>query len=114
MNKIMGYRCRSCGAVYVLKRIRCLKCRGLTFESINLPKECRLLTYTLLYATPKGVQDMPLPLGIVEFKGLKGVRATGQLLTTKPSIEMGMEPTWGQVRKIDGKEVNGFKFIPKS
>lgn len=114
MDTIIGYKCKDCGAIYVLRRIRCLKCKGSTFEKINLPDECSLLTYTLLYATPKGVQEMPLPLGIVEFKGLKGVRATGQLLTTKPSIEMSMKPTWGQVRKLDHKEVNGFKFIPKS
>lgn len=93
------------------KHTRCMGCRSTDFEETLLGEECTLVTYTKLYAVPIGVEQTPLTLGIVEFNET-GVRATGQLVGEKFDIGMRMRPVWGELRKIRGKKVYGFKFEP--
>jgi uncharacterized OB-fold protein len=86
---------------------RCLKCRGEEFEEVELPKEGILITYTKLYFPPEGIEMPPLTLGIAEFGGVK---VLGQVMTDEPAVGMRVEPVWGELRKLRGKKIQGFKF----
>ena len=107
-KRIMGVKCNGCGKVFYHKRVCCPDCGGKVFEEICLGDECILLTFTKLYALPEGIERVPLVLGIVEFAN--GARAVGQITEENVTIGMKLRPIWGLLRKIDGKEVYGFKF----
>jgi uncharacterized OB-fold protein len=109
-QKIVGYRCKNCGKVYYPKHSRCFKCKSKDFEEIELGNICTLLTYTKLYAIPRGIDKVPLVLGIVEFEN--GVRMLGQITTEKVEIGMKLRPIFGELRVIEGKPIFGFKFEP--
>lgn len=109
-EKMTGLRCRYCGKLMYPKHERCLNCKGSEFDEINLGDECNLITYTKLYALPKGIDTLPLTLGIVEFSNK--VRAMGQIMALNPEMGMKLHPIWGKLRKIGEKEVYGFKFGP--
>lgn len=109
-KRIMGVKCKGCGKIFYPKRVCCPDCGGKMFEEICLGDECILLTFTKLYALPEGIERVPLVLGIVEFAN--GARAVGQITDENVTIGMKLEPVWSLLRKIDGKEVYGFKFKP--
>ena len=106
----MGVKCKRCNKIFYPKRIRCSKCNGVEFEDLKLGSECKLLTYTKLYAIPKGITQLPLVLGIVEFKN--GAKALGQIITEDVEIGMKLRPSWGILREIRGQKIQGFKFEP--
>lgn len=110
--KMMGVKCKSCDKVFYPKRIRCPNCKGKSIEESELGDECRLITYTELYAVPRGVEKIPLVLGIVEFRN--GARALGQITSKDVKLGMRLRPVWGFLRKVKGKEVYGFKFEPEN
>lgn len=109
-EKMMGFKCKRCDKIMYPKHERCLSCRGTEFDEVSLGNECKLVTYTKLYALPRGIEMSHLTLGIVDF-GNK-VRALGQIITDNPELGMKLRPVWGRLRKIGGKEVYGFKFEP--
>jgi len=82
--------------------------RGRDFEEYPLGDEGRVLTYTKLWAIPEGIGQLPLTLAIVEFDGK--VRATGQVLSEGIKVGDRVRPVWGHIRKIRGKEIQGFRF----
>jgi uncharacterized OB-fold protein len=77
-------------------------------EETVLGNSAYLLTYTELWTVPKGIEQMPLMLGIVEFKN--GTRVLGQLVSDKIEVGMRFKPVWSIIRKINGKEISGFIF----
>jgi uncharacterized OB-fold protein len=110
MQEIKGVKCKKCGKLFYPKRSLCSNCKGNEFEDFNLGNECTLLTYTKLYAMPKGVKQIPLVLGIVEFKN--GARVLGQIVTEDIEIGMTLRPLWGALRQIRGQKIYGFQFEP--
>jgi len=109
-ERMVGAKCEGCGRVYYPKRVRCPNCGSERFDDAYLGDECVLLTFTKLYAVPEGVERVPLVIGVVEFKN--GARAIGQILEEKVYTGMKLRPDWGSLRKIDGREVYGFRFKP--
>jgi len=107
---MVAVQCKSCGKAYYPKRDCCPNCKSRDFAETKLGDECRLVTYTKLYAIPSGIEQIPLILGIVEFQN--GVRALGQIMFEDVKIGMKLQPVWGLLRKLRGKEVYGFKFKP--
>ena len=108
-KQLVGTKCNSCGKIMYPKRVVCSNCRARDLADVQIGDEGRLLTYTYLYATPEGIDQMPLVLGIVEFDN--GVRVTGQIEDREVKIGDRLLPIWGLLRKgRAGKEVYGFKF----
>ncbi|KXB00356.1 hypothetical protein AKJ42_00965 [candidate division MSBL1 archaeon SCGC-AAA261C02] len=107
-----GYKCKNCGRIGHIHGARCLNCKGTEFEEIKLGDECELLTYTQVYNPPAGVDvDPPLMIGLVKFPN--EVKAMGQLEIANPEdLQIGrkLKPVWGELRKMRGKKVYGFKF----
>jgi len=93
--------------------LRCLKCKHVEFELIELPEKGKLLTFTILKAPPMEFRDKPsYALGIVEFPN--GIKALGQL-SREENLEIGMEV---EVRHekicndLNGQEIYTHVFYP--
>jgi len=78
------------------------------FDTLPLPKNGTLLTYTHLYALPPDYEQVFLTLGIVELEN--GNRLTGQLKIEKPKIGMKVKGKVEVVRKTDYDKYYGIVF----
>jgi uncharacterized OB-fold protein len=73
-------RCRTCGQEAFPPRLSCSGCRGESFESITLPEEGALVTWTVIHVAPRGFSGQtPYIVGVIE---LGGVRVTAQIVDT--------------------------------
>ncbi len=108
MEDFLCFKCEKCGNKTYLKHALCSSCKGTSFQKVPLEGTGTIITYTPLYATPEGIEEMPLVLGIVEFKD--GVRVTGQLSGQNVRTGAKVQPIWGKIRKIQGKDIFGFRF----
>ena len=68
MGEITATRC-NCGQITIPPKDRCIFCNGKTSE-IKIDNSGKILTYTILHATPEGF-DAPLLLGLIEFDGVR-------------------------------------------
>ena len=109
MEMPKAYRCLKCGRISYPRHVRCPSCGHREFDEVEVKGNGRVLTYTKLYAVPKGVDKIPLLLCIVEFEN--GVRMTGQL-TDEAEVGSEVRPVWTRLRKVRGRDVYGFAFEP--
>jgi uncharacterized OB-fold protein len=114
-KEILGYKCKKCGHVQYPYRTRCRKCgetifegNDIVFDTVPLPRDGKLLTYTDLYALPPEFEVVKLTLGIVELQG--GQRITGQLKIAEPKIGMKVHGEVEVVRKDDYTKHWGMVF----
>jgi uncharacterized OB-fold protein len=107
-NRFVGFKCKKCGMIVHPKRFLCPSCKGGDFDEYLLCDEGKIVTYTKLWAIPEGIEQLPLTLAIAEFDGR--VRITGQVLSEEIKTGDKVRPVWGYVRKIRGKEIQGFRF----
>ncbi len=107
-ERLTGFKCKGCGKLHYPAHVRCLRCKETSFEEVELGDECRLLTYTKLYALPEGIEMLPLLLGIVEFPN--GIKALGQLIDDDIRIGMQLRPKWRKLRKVGENDIYGFRF----
>ncbi len=107
---IYGVKCKTCGTTSYPKRLVCLKCRGESFDPIEIGGEGTVLTYTDVYALAIDYEVRFLRLAIVELDG--GVRVTGQLLDETPRLGRRVRSTVGVVRETAGKPIYGLQFVP--
>jgi len=107
-DRLIGFKCKKCGAIAHSRRMVCSSCKGRDFEEYPLGDEGKVVTFTKLWAIPEGIEQLPLTLAIVEFDG--NVRVTGQVLDEDIKTGDKVRPVWGNIRKIRGKEVQGFRF----
>jgi len=71
-------KCKKCGKVYFPPRIICAECKSQEFETVNLQREGKLLTYTIIRVAPSQFVDQtPYAMGIVELNG--GVKILSQI-----------------------------------
>lgn len=68
MGSITAAKCE-CGQITIPPKKRCIFCNGKTSE-IKIDNTGKILTYTLLHATPEGF-DAPLLLGLIELDGVR-------------------------------------------
>ena len=109
METPRAYKCLRCGRVSYPRHARCPACGHREFEEVEVKGTGRVLTYTKLYAVPRGVDSIPLLLCIVEFED--GVRMTGQL-TAEVDVGAEVRAVWKRLRKVRGRDVYGFAFEP--
>lgn len=68
-GKLLGGKCKKCGKVHLPPRVLCDSCFSKEFEWIELPREGKLLTYTIIHVAPSQLQEMaPYAVGIVQLK----------------------------------------------
>lgn len=115
--RLEAARCTGCGKVLYPPRVICPACRGREFETVTLPREGTLVTYTVIHVPPAGFQGQaPLVLGLVELEG--GVRTMVQVADVPDldALEIGM-PVRLEFRRIseDGEAgliFYGHKAVP--
>lgn len=88
-KNLLAYKCKKCGHLHYPFRMRCKKCGNLKqfeFDTVPLPKNGKIVTFTYAYALPGDFAVPRLGLAIVELEN--GMKATGQLKAENPKIGM--------------------------
>lgn len=71
-------RCTKCGKICYPPRVVCPKCGAREFETVEMPREGKVVTFTVVHTPPAGFTDQaPLPIAIVELTN--GVRLMVQI-----------------------------------
>jgi uncharacterized protein len=114
---ILAYKCRKCGHLHYPYRMRCKKCGHVEFEgadvvfdTVPMPKEGKLLTFSKVYALPPDFEAVSLTLGIIELSN--GMRVLGQVRCDEPVIGMPMKCEVEVVRRDEYHQYHGMVFYP--
>jgi uncharacterized OB-fold protein len=114
--RLEAAKCTKCGKVHYPPRLICNECKGREFETEELPRDGKLLTYTVIHVAPPGLSDeTPFAVGVVELEN--GVRLMSQIVDADlDKMESGM-PLRLEFRRIrqDGHSgilCYGHKAVP--
>jgi hypothetical protein len=104
--RLEGGRCTTCGKIHYPPRLICPECKGRAFETVALPLDGKVLTYTVVHVGPSGFSDeTPYALGIIELAG--GVRLMSQIVDVDlESLKVGM-PVRMEFRCIQKEGASG-------
>ena len=71
-------KCKQCGHISFPPRLVCPKCKSKTFETVNLSREGKILTFTIIrVGLDKFSKETPYVVAIIELND--GVRLTAQV-----------------------------------
>ncbi len=88
-NKLMGARCKSCGAILVPPRAVCPKCGSTDTQWTELKGTGKLLTYSVVHVAPRAFQPfVPYAVGIVLLT--EGARLPGMIRTDLKDLRIGL------------------------
>ncbi len=111
-----GAKCKECGKIYFPPRLICPECKSKEFEKIQLKKEGKVLTYTIIRIPPSQFVDQaPYAMGVVELAD--GVKVLTQITDCDlEKIDIGMKVRV-EFRKIyeegeAGIICYGYKCVP--
>lgn len=66
-NKLLGLKCKSCGAVTCPPKMTCDNCTGTDLEVTELTGKGKLVTYTVMQIAPEGREnETPYIMALVE------------------------------------------------
>lgn len=109
-HKLMGSRCRSCGALYLPPRPLCPACYSTELEWAELSGQGRLLAFTVVHIAPTAMieagygRDNPYVSGIVQLA--EGPAISAQILGVDPThprqIAIGMPVRVAFVERGEG------------
>ena len=109
-------KCKSCGKIFFPPRLVCNECKSREFETIQLNREGKVLTYTVIRVAPSQFVDQaPYPIAVVELQD--GIRLLTQITDCNvDDIKIGMQVKL-EFRKVseDGEAgiINyGYKAVP--
>ena len=116
-EKLMGTRCRQCGALYVPPRPICISCRGLEMEWARMSGEGKLAAFTCISIGPSFMiaegynRNRPYISGVVELR--EGARVDARiegLDARKPeSISLGLPLLVKYLHREGGKTYLAFE-----
>jgi len=110
-REIYAYKCRLCGTMHYPFRMVCKGCKQndfFEFDTVPLPKNGKLLTYTKVYNLPAQYEVATLGLGIVELEN--GMRMLGQIEIDNPKMGMPVKGEVGIVRQETYDDFYGMVF----
>lgn len=92
-GKLLGGKCKKCGAIHLPPRPLCNKCFSKEFEWVEISRKGKLLTYTIIHVAPPQFEQMaPYAVGIIQLEN--GIRIPGMIRDIEhEEIEIGMELT---------------------
>ena len=111
--EIYAYKCKKCGQLHYPFRMVCKKCGNkepFEFDTVPLPKNGKVLTFTTVHNLPPDFNVAKLTLGIVELEN--GMRLTGQLKAPSPKIGMAVRGKVEVVREAEYSKNFGMVFYP--
>lgn len=109
-------KCKKCGYIAFPTRLICPDCKAREFEEITLPREGKVISYTVQHVTPSGFEDSaPYIVGIVELTN--GVRLTTQIADCGPEDIKNVKQVTMETRRVreegnSGVLAYGYKFVP--
>jgi uncharacterized protein len=108
--RLEAARCTGCGKVLYPPRVVCPACRCREFETVVLPRQGKVVTFTVVRVPPAGFTDQaPVPIALVELSN--GVRVMVQIadVAEVSTIEIGM-PVRLEFRRISSDGEAGVIF----
>ncbi len=91
-GRIMGSRCKKCGALSFPPRADCVECMHDEFEFFEVSGNGTLHTYTKIAAAPTGFEDMvPYIVGLADLKETGRIVAWIGETIPEEEIKIGME-----------------------
>ena len=114
--RLVGWRCNHCGTFHHSRPIVCKRCRSKDFTEVELPRNGRLIAYTIVNSAPKELSDgSPYAIGLIELDD--GTRVISQLTDFKEDeLREGIrvEAVFRRIR-VNGEQgliEYGYKFRP--
>jgi len=89
--RLEAAKCTECGKILYPPRLVCPKCGARTFSKETLPRDGKVVTFTVIRVPPAGfTEQTPLPIALVELTN--GVRLMVQIgdVADPDSLEIGM------------------------
>lgn len=114
---LLGSQCNECGTYFFGAPQFCMRCTSDNLKTVELSKEGKLYTYTVVRQAPPGWQGpVPYTLGSVALP--EGPHITSEIVDCpedRVEIEMPLEVVFRVGGKMaDGTEIVVFKWRPKS
>ena len=109
-------KCRKCGKLCFPPRRKCAACGGASWDTVQLPRKGRLLTYTVVHSsTDEFAKLVPYAVAIVDLGN--GVRLTAQVVDVDPGELCAGMPVRLEFRKLGeagkaGVICYGYKAVP--
>jgi len=110
-------KCTGCGKVHFPPRLICDACRCREFEDTTLPREGKILTWTVIYVPPPNFDlEAPYVVAIVELEG--GVRLTCQVVDCGPeelAVDVPVELVFRRIQEDSQADIiqYGYKAVLK-
>ena len=83
-NKLLGLKCKQCGAVTVPPRIACSKCSSTDLDIVELSGKGKIQTFTTVFVAPEGREgECPYVIVLVELD--EGPWIMGNLTGVEPN-----------------------------
>jgi len=115
-HRLEAGKCKKCGKHYFPPRMVCHDCHGREFETVQLDRQGKVVTFTVIRIAPAQFADQaPYAMGIIEVD--PGIRLMTQIVDCDPDhIEIGM-PVKLEFREViaDGEAgiiAYGYKAVP--
>ncbi|MBA7648459.1 MAG: transcriptional regulator [Calditrichaeota bacterium] len=117
-------KCTNCGKVHFPPRLICDACRCREFEDITLPREGKVLTWTVIYVPPPRFDlEVPYVVAIVELEsGVRQdagqVRLTCQVVDCDPdelAVDLPVELVFRRIQEDSQADIiqYGYKAVLK-
>ncbi len=115
--RLEASQCEGCSKILYPARLVCSDCGGREFSDVTLPRDGKILTFTVVRVPPAGfTEQTPLPIALVELEG--GARVMVQIgdVENPDALEIGM-PIRLEFRRVswDGEAgviFYGHKAVP--
>ena len=108
LNKILGLKCKKCGAIMAPPKMVCQKCASLDMEVIELTGKGKIQTFTTCNVAPEGREDeLPYIVLLVELD--EGPWIMGNLTGVDPNATT-MELVGKRVRMVQARVFPGDKY----
>ena len=108
--RLEAARCEGCSKILYPPRMICPSCGSREFEELVLPREGKVVTFTVVRVPPAGfTEQSPLPIALVELAN--GARVMVQIgdVADPDELEFGM-PVRLEFRRISSDGVAGVIF----
>jgi hypothetical protein len=115
-DKLMGSRCKKCGALYTPPRSLCIKCYGLEMEWVKMKGTGKLAAFTCITVGPKLMieegfnRNNPYCVGVVELdEGTRvDARIEGVDAKNPETIKVGMPVRVDYLHRGEGDDLRTF------
>ncbi len=115
-DRLIGFKCRSCGWVsFPERRKTCKRCRAAPaqFEEIQLSPYGKVLSYVIQQRLPEEFES-PLAVAVIELE--EGARLYGHLVETSAEelhVGLEVEADYRVMYRDEGLNVYSYKFAPR-